>query len=263
MYRTIGDIFAYDLFNILAIVMPFLTGFFLVKAKSDSLGLWSQKIAYIIMRHDLKYETISMYSLAFIEVVIMVFSGMLATAFNIPMAKITETGYYNYFGGLFVFPIIWTIVSIILVANPLDNIDIITIILPVHLFFSKLACFCNGCCWGIEWKYGLYNHHYDHPGCQVPVQAIEAFWAVLILLILLAIRNKAKPGTLLPIYMILYSATRFCSEFLRREENVFLIFKTYHILCVLGVVSGIILLCIVNKYRDRIDEYYYKKYEEI
>ena len=122
--------------------------------------------------------------------------------------------------------------------------------LPFHLFFVKMSCFCAGCCHGIPWEHGLYNYNPNYLGRQVPVQLIEAFWGLLIFFFLLWYRKKAKTGNIFPMYMILYSATRFISEFLRPEENVLGPLKMYHILCLVGIVYGILHLVFLHFYRD-------------
>ena len=145
----------------------------------------------------------------------------------------------------------------------MKQMDIVAPLLPLRLVFLKIACYFNGCCWGIPWEYGPYNHHYDHPGNQVPVQAIEAFWAFSIFVFLLIYRKKAKPGTIYPMYIILYSATRFCSEFFRREENVLWIFKRYHLLCLAGVTIGLVLLFIVKIWGNKIQNLFEKPHKNL
>ncbi len=166
----------------------------------------------------------------------------------------------NYFGAFFIVPILWIMLSVNYGANPLEQVDFISTCLPFYLIFVKLSCFTAGCCMGIPWEHGMYNITEDQ--YQVPVQLIEAFWGVLILIILTIYRKKAKVGTVFPMYAILYCSTRFCSEFLRIEENVLGPLKIYHILCLIGIVYGIIFWIVVAKCRDRVNAYYDKKYAE-
>ena len=147
------------------------------------------------------------------------------------------------------------LVSIVFLVNPLKNADIIIMTAPIFLFLVRTACYCNGCCWGVEWEYGPYNHSPYHPGRQVPVQAIEAFFVMLIFIFLLIYRKKAKPGTLYPLYMILYSATRFPIEFFSAaSEKIYGPFNAYHFLCIAGVVFGIIMLLIVKFFGEKISD---------
>lgn len=262
MYRFIGESGSYGFFNSIAVFAYILSLFLFIKEKRNALGLYSRYAVFYTSKTVPLVGKILKQILTVVELLIMAFATILATACTVPMGELVGTG-YNYFGALFAFPVVWFIASIILRASPLKNIDITTMMLPVHLFFIKIACFCNGCCWGIPWEYGPYNHHYDHPGNQVPVQAIEAFWAIPILIFLLIYRKKAKPGTLFPMYMILYSATRFCSEFFRREENVLWILKTYHLLCIAGVVIGLVLLLVVKFFGDKIQNLFEKPHRKL
>ena len=157
----------------------------------------------------------------------------------------------NYFGLLLVIPYILLVVYWLIGVDPLRQSDIITPSFPLALIFAKLACFCDGCCSGIEsLHFSMYNHYTKH--MEVPVQLIEAGWGLLLFVILFAIRKKVKPGTLYPLYTILYSATRFCSEFLRHEENVLGPLKRYHLFCIAGIIIGIIQYIVVTKYGEQI-----------
>ena len=132
-----------------------------------------------------------------------------------------------------------------------------TLLIPIQLVFLKLACFLNGCCWGIPWEHGLYNHHPHHPGKQVPVQAIEVLFALVIFIFLLWYRRKAKAGTIFPMFMILYSFTRFFSEFVTAAyPDIIGPFNMYQILCAIGFVIGLLLFFIVTKFGDKISDFF-------
>ncbi len=261
MCRYIFGQYAYDLFSIIGILSAFISSLFFVKKRTNELGLYSKNAVLYVSKKFSSAGKFSKYFFAVIELLFMTLVGMLATIFTKPMGELMGTG-FNYFGTLFAFCPLWFIASAIIKTNPLKNIDMMTMILPAHLFFIKIACFCNGCCWGIPWEYGPYNYDNEHPGNQVPVQAIEAFWAIVILAVLLLYRKKAKPGTVFPVYMILFSATRFCSEFFRHEENVLWIFKTYHLLCLSGIIIGFILYFIAVKYGDKIQSFFEKPHRK-
>lgn len=260
MYRYIGGMVSYDLFNTIAVVVVAIAGFCYYKSKRNAISLYSKYAIGFAYNKNYYFGKIVEIILILLEIAIMTFILIKATNFNRPLGDLLNTS-ANYFGALFgVFPL-WLSVTIILMTNPLKSIDVATMTMPLFLFVVKIACFLNGCCWGIPWEHGLYNYHYDHPGYQVPVQAIEAFWALAIFIFLSIYRKKAKSGTIYPLYVILYSATRFFSEFLRADsEPVLGIFFTYHILCVIGVAVGLILLLIVLKFGDRINTFFDNKH---
>ena len=124
--------------------------------------------------------------------------------------------------------------------------DLITPAYSLRLIVVKLACFCQGCCSGMECSWGVYYPSDD--AVLFPSQLLEAFVSLIIFVFLMVYRKKAKEGTLFPIYLIIYSATRFFTEFTRIEDEVFGILKTYHILCLVGIFVGIIWHVIVKKY---------------
>lgn len=262
MHRYFGDVVAYDLFNMLGFIMAMISSLFYFKSKRNVMGLHSKRVIFLASRINRYLGKVVEVVLASVESLLMAFMIDRATYTNRPFGELVGTG-ADYFGLLSTVSFFWIALSLILVVNPLKQMDITTMSLPVYLFFVKLACFFNGCCWGIPWEYGPYNYHYDHPGNQVPVQAIEAFWALAIFIFLLWYRKKAKTGTMFPMYMILYSATRFCSEFFRREENVLWIFKTYHLLCLAGIAIGLVLLFIAVKFGDKISAFFDKPHAKL
>lgn len=261
MHRFFGEYVAYDLFNSIAIYVTLILSLFCYKSKLNAMGLYSRYAVFFLSRKNYKAGKFFKYFLAFVELFLITLICIASVLFNYPFGELVGTG-VNYFGGLYALPILMIVFSVVIMANPMKQMDIVTFLLPMRLFFLKLACFFNGCCWGIPWEYGPYNYHYDHPGNQVPVQAIEAFWALAIFVFFLWYRKKAKEGTMYPMYLILYSATRFCSEFLRREENVLWIFKTYHLLCMAGFVIGLILFFIARKYGDKISDFFDKPHKK-
>ena len=263
-YLNIGEI-SIDLYsffnNIVAIVVLIIYNFIRVNEKKTILTYPSQKIVYKAMLKDKakvnKVEKRCAIVEAFIIslVVVLVISNV-----NQIFGDLIGT-FVNYFGTIFSISFVFYFISIILKTNPLKQMDFVAMVLPLTLTPIKIACFMTGCCYGIPFKYGLYNQSYE--GVQVPVQLIEAGCAFAIFLYMRKKRATAKTGTLFPIFVILYCATRFFSEFLRAEENVFLIFKEYHILCAIGFVFGLVHLAVVLKFGDKITAYYDKKYDEI
>ncbi len=187
----------------------------------------------------------------------------LATGF----ANLVGTG-INFFGPVFFSPIILTVIFIILWADPLKQMDFFAMAVPVVLTFNKIGCFCAGCCNGIWWPGGLYNYKTERE--EIPVQLIEAGCALLIFVVLVIYKNKAKKrkhGTIYPLFMILLGATRFVSEFCRGQKMVWGPLRVYHILCLISVVLGFIYLFIVWKYGEKISQYfdntvYFKKIQK-
>ena len=129
----------------------------------------------------------------------------------------------NYFGLLYLAPVFLILGCLILGTDWMNQIDLITPAYPLALFFSKIGCYFAGCCSGIK---------------GFPIQLLEALVALLIFLFFLKYGKKLKTGTAYPVYVLLYSASRFFTEFLRIEEPIFIGLRIYQILCLVGLIIG-------------------------
>ncbi len=257
MYQYWGDIRLYDFFGSLVIYVVIIFNLTQLKKKKAFLGNVSNFYIDLSKKHGngriaaffsnkTFWAVIETLIISFFQIY---FVGLLNSFFG----ENVGTG-ANYFGLLFITPLILFVICHLLGIDIVKQYDLITPAFPLALIFVKLACFCQGCCWGVEWEHGLYNHRTGN--VEFPVQLVEMFLALLIFIFLMFYRKKAKPGTMYPVYMITYSATRFFSEFFRREENVFGPLKTYQLLCIAGVVIGIVELLLANKYHEDISEYF-------
>lgn len=259
MYRFFGETAAYDLFIVIGFWLMFITNFLYFKSKKGAMSLFSKRLINASFKTHKTIGTIVQILLFIVETGIASYVVERSTKYNGAFGQLVGTG-GNYFGLLICFPIFITVFSLILVINPLKEVDIMTMGLPVYLVFVRLACFFNGCCWGIPWEYGLYNHHPHHPGKQVPVQLFEAIFVALILLFLLIYRRKAKPGTIYPMYLTLYSFARFFNEFFTAAyPDVIGPFNMYQILCTVGFVIGLTLFLIMRKYGEKLSDAYDRK----
>ncbi len=177
---------------------------------------------------------------------------------NFGFGDLVGTG-ANYFGLLFSAPLTILFICRLLGIDYIKQFDLITPAFPVALTFAKLACFCQGCCHGIVCSFGLYNHKTNL--IEFPVQLVEMSLAILIFIFLMIWRKKAKEGTMFPTYMIVYSSTRFFSEFLRCEPDIIFKLKTYHILCLIGIAVGSAEMYIALKHKDRFRVAYERSFD--
>lgn len=262
MHKLIGDVSAYALFNSISIYATILLCFFFIGSKTKYLGLFSKRTVFNISKRGPKAKKYSKYFLAFAEMLILAAVAIASTVFNPPFGELVGTG-YNYFGCLFAFPVLVTVASVVMMANPMEQADIATPLLPFGLIFARIACYCEGCCWGIPWEYGPYNYNEYHPGNQVPVQAIEAGFVLLIFIFLLFYRKKAKKGTMFPMYLITYCGLRFFNEFFTDNyPNVLGPFNMYQLLCVAGFIAGLVLFFAAVKLGDRMFKFIDNKHEK-
>ncbi len=255
MYRMLGstDISMYYMVGSFGLLAVLVYNFSMFKYKLNLLSNCSLFIRKTISKRNKKKLFAKMEFWTIVEILIITFVQYLPGSFlTLKFGNLLNTG-ANYFGLIFFIPFFLFLLFFIISVNPFKQMDLITPAYPLALIFAKLACFCDGCCKGFECSWGLMNYHYETgPKREFPAQLLEAGLALIIFIFLMWYRKKAKEGTLFPLYVIIYSATRFFSEFTRGEPNVFGILKTYHILCIVGVIVGIIELFVVLKFSDRI-----------
>ena len=255
LYLFGSNIQWYEILNILSFFPALIFNLCCFKQKRDNLSVLSGRVQekfFKKLKNTSRFRFLEKKTFwTAVEIVLITAIQIIPTAvLNKVCGRIFGTG-SNYFGFLFVIPVILTIVYWFAGIDPIKQSDLITPAFPLSLIFIKLACFCEGCCSGIEsLHFSMYNHYTKH--MEVPVQLIEAGWGLLLFVILFAIRKKVKPGTLYPLYTILYSATRFFSEFLRHEDNILGPLKKYHLLCIVGIIIGIIQYIVVTKYGEQI-----------
>ena len=260
MYKFLGhsELKLYDLLNVVSFFALLI--FNLTQLKQKKLNL--SKISQYLQKHFLeKSRTKKQYRIflsdtfwAVIETIIISCVQLLPITFlNFKFGKLVGTG-ANYFGLAFFIPYILLLFCFLIRVNPLKQIDLIVPAFPLALTIAKIACFCAGCCRGIESSFGLYNN--SSGLIEFPVQLLESGLAFLIFIFLIFWRKKAKEGTMFPTYLIIYSATRFFSEFLRVEPNVLGGLKTYQILCIIGVTVGSVELFLILKFGDKITKFY-------
>lgn len=91
--------------------------------------------------------------------------------------------------------------------------------LAFHIF-GRIGCFFAGCCYGIEASWGIAMAS-DPDVLRVPVQLIEAFCDILILIGVLKYEKRMVQAqrnySLIEIYLVSYAICRFALEFLRGD----------------------------------------------
>lgn len=245
----------YDLLNLLAF---FALWFMNERCLDRKLLLGSRPLNNIAVRTKKKSESKTaakkrLRKLAFWEILVLSLLQFLSGgAMNKVVGILLNHGSLNYFGFAILAPLIFLLVCTLAKVDPFGHLDLFTPGYAISLAFFKLGCFTEGCCRGMETEIWFwYPYGADR---RFPVQLVEMTLAILIFIFLLRYRRKAKPGTMQPVYLIAYSGTRFFSEFLRGQENVFLCFKMYQILCFAGVLIGILELYLVTRNNGALPE---------
>lgn len=168
-----------------------------------------------------------------------------AMVLNPIFGNLVNTG-ANYYGLMFIGSWLMVALCLLVKVDLLAQMDLITPAYPLALIFTKIGCFFAGCCRGVRWIYGVYNP--TSRRIEFPAQLLEAFVALLLFVFFISFKSKFKKGTLFPVYLMIYSAIRFFTEFTRVEPAVFLGLKTYQILCIIGVAVGALEYVAARKY---------------
>lgn len=187
---------------------------------------------------------------AFLLLLIMgfLFYGLLSVL-NSAFADWFTRGNANYYGNLTAWPIVMTLLPIIFKVSPLKTMDLLSPGLPLCLFVAKLACFFYGCCSGYEMPGSWYfNQHTDR--YEFPVQLLESLIALGLFVFLRWYRKRSRiPGSVFPVYLVLYAASRFVTEFFRADlPHVLGTLTAYQILSAVYVLLGGVLLGAVWMY---------------
>ncbi|MBO5943911.1 MAG: prolipoprotein diacylglyceryl transferase [Clostridia bacterium] len=258
MYRYFGDVYMYDYINGIAYYVLVVSSIFYFIPKRKVQGAFTKYAVQLASHKNVNFGKLIEFVFVSIESYLLARMISYSTYANRTFGDMVGTG-ANYFATLIIAPFLMSAISFVLLSNPLKQIDIATLFMPVYLCVVKMACYSAGCCWGISWEHGPYNHLPDHQGNQVPVQAIESFFALAIFFFLLWYRKKAKTGTVYPMYVILYCVTRFPIEFLSgAHEPIWGRLNTYHFLCIAGFVVGLVLFFIIRKVGEKLSRLFDK-----
>ena len=123
----------------------------------------------------------------------------------------------EFFGYLAVSAVGVVLTAATLGAPPLKWLDKTV---PLYLCLAavlKFSCFCAGCCYGLPWAAGWYNHRNNLR--EFPIQLVEA--AVYAALFFLLWRYKGRSGQRFALFLTAYAAIRFAVQFFRADEAVF------------------------------------------
>lgn len=144
--------------------------------------------------------------------------------FSNPMKLISGKGFVFYGSFLFAIPtMLWYFRSQHL--PPYKMLDIMAITTCLVHMFGRLGCFLAGCCHGVPTS-GIFGVIFTDPACSAeplgkalhPTQLYEAFFILVVMVLLLYIRERRKfYGELFLTYMILYALGRFIIEYFRGD----------------------------------------------
>ncbi len=194
------------------------------------LGFFGAKITYM---------TITYTSAELISIIL---SGNISLILN---------GGFVFYGGL-VFGIFGVVLGARIANTKISYYENILIqAIPIAHAFGRVGCLCAGCCYGKPTSFA-FSVIYKNPLSDapigiptIPIQFYEAIVNILIFSLLLILNKKiGNKKSLLPYYLMMYSASRFFLEFFRYDyvRGIVLGFSTSQIISMILFLSAMVLL---------------------
>lgn len=247
------EISMYDLFNTISLIAMAVFAFSQVMktAPYNAHAVIIKKTKHSKERFSVKKESVIFCTVLEIGVF-----ALFGPFLNRQFGDLFTSGNANYYGILVGWLIAFGFFAILLRITPLRNLDHFTPALPLGLFFFKLACFFEGCCFGFTADTFYFNQETGRR--EFPVQLVEAAVAVVLFFMLLVYRKKNKRvGTVYPLYLLAYSFSRILTEFLRADfPNVWGPFDAYQLMSAVFFAIGAVLMALALRYGERWDAYF-------
>ncbi len=154
-------------------------------------------------------------------------ASLLFAIVTYPISFILESlfsGNFEVFGGLVYYGgliggIVGAMIGIKIAKGKLQPFEnAIVPFMPIGHAIGRIGCVMAGCCKGFEYDgpFALYYPGFEHG--HFPVQIVEAFFNVIIAIILIVYSKKErKTYGILLLYLLLYSVSRFLLELMRGD----------------------------------------------
>lgn len=150
----------------------------------------------------------------------------------------------NAFGSIYLVPVVVPTFSKLLGLKASKVRDMCAISMAIDLTFTKLACFCAGCCEGIVVYIG--NSYF-----QWPAQILGSCAAFSVLMLLLRIEAHGKwQGRLYPLFMLIYGIARLVLDSFEYIPDLWLGLRPGQWYGIVSAIIGTIWL-VINKNRSR------------
>lgn len=101
----------------------------------------------------------------------------------------------------------------------LETLDLLAPYAALAQAIGRIGCFFNGCCYGIESKWGVYSSVFART--LFPSQLLDSLTLLLIFAVLRLLPGKRRAGEIVCFYLILASLQRFFLEFVRGDVRPF------------------------------------------
>ncbi|MBR3909237.1 MAG: prolipoprotein diacylglyceryl transferase [Clostridia bacterium] len=202
------------------------------------------------------------FNIPFWQVIIFVYLNDLFMGYVNKYVLWAGTGFKNFdernMAVSFAFiPILALLLSLIFRKDYGNVLDFLAFPPMVAHAVCRWACIFPGCCYGYEFKFGIYNVHTSTK--LFPVQLLESLISIIIVVVLLIVfkkQNSVSRGFLMPLMLIMYGTARFFTEFLHDAPKMWMGISYIAFNCLFMVIVGILLLFIMKRrYKLRSDTY--------
>lgn len=146
----------------------------------------------------------------------------------------------EFFAFVLVSAVGMVLTAVALGYRPLRWLDGTVLLYATTAAMLKLSCFCSGCCYGMPWARGWYNHRNNR--MEFPIQLVEV--AAYALLLAALWRYRGREGQRFALFLAGYGAIRFVVQFFRTDVAVF---TPFHWMSALFAAVGAVMwvLCAV------------------
>lgn len=118
-------------------------------------------------------------------------------------------GGVSFYGSVFLIPLLMPLIGLLFRLKPGETMDLCGPCVAIMIGCMRFSCFLTGCCGG--WTVCVGNFYFEWP-----TQMMDSIGDFAIMTWLLHTEEKnPQSGKLYPMFMVAYSAMRFCLEFLR------------------------------------------------
>lgn len=132
--------------------------------------------------------------------------------------------------------------------------DFIAPLVAIFHGVTHIGCIFPGCCHGYPAEWGIYSN--EAGAVCFPNQLMEAFSSILIGILLLNMLIKGyQQGKIYAWYLVLFGSTRFCWEFLRDNEKIWLGISELAFHAITACVFGSIALVVLKRLTKESCEY--------
>lgn len=143
-------------------------------------------------------------------------------------------------------------------------LDIAALVTPVIIFFVRVGCLLNGCCYGKPTDFFIHLT-FTNPAStayqyypNVPLHATELYnminGAIMFGVLYLVYKRRQFFGQVGAVFLIYYAATRFFVEFLRGDVDRGVYFggaiSTGQIVMVISLIAGVIMYWVLGRRRE-------------